>query len=211
MPFQPAPNVVEIVLNFQGENQDMVNVFHAHYAVRPTFADLQTLGDEIIDWQATYLAPRRSNQVYFNSVRLTDLTDQNTAPVIRQPANAVPGGFAGDWLPFNSTWCVKWLSAGRGRGKQGRTFHVGLAEGQVNGNYVRNDEAAAILNAYNQLRLMVTDGADRQLVILHRTSGGSTLPEATFTPVVGVGASDNTIDSQRTRLPNHKRRRSSQP
>lgn len=205
MPFV-GPNIVQVQMIYTCGGELVENVYHAH---KDSAWDLTTLGAlaaAFVSWETSEAAPLRSEQVSLVRVVATDLTSLTSGRVDTQLVTTVDGGVVSPVLPNNATWAVKQNIGERGRGRNGRTFWIGLAENQVIGNQIDTTVGDSIQSALNAL---ITDVgaavAGAALGVMHRPPGDPPTGSATFTPTQNFTYTDQLIDSQRDRLPGHKR------
>jgi hypothetical protein len=209
MPFVPAPAArVEMFYNQFGEI--VQNVYHVSEGFGPGFdpAELETLGQLFTNWENNIARANRSEQVEHILTRVTDLTSASGAQY-SQPSNPpVPGQLSSPVMPGNVTWAVKLQTVRGARGTQGRTFWIGLSEGQCAVNLINAAPAAAIVAALETLRDTLQNAVGvGVLSIVHSQLAGLPLNPRTVTPVTAVAGADLGLDSQRSRLPGKRRKR----
>jgi hypothetical protein len=207
MAHQDVPNTVKAELRFLYEGNNAENVFHIRTSDVPNTSDINAMAASAQTWLEDVWAPLASNKWSANQMVFTSMHNLSGPRVVLAISPAIVGTNTEDALPANSTFAIKANTDTRGRGKSGRTYWCGLSEDQVNGNQVIPATADAIIEALNQLNILWTDvGAHTEgIVIAHYVVGGVRPPTVSTTPVSSYSIADNTIDSQRTRLPNHKK------
>jgi hypothetical protein len=210
MPSLIATNVVQVVEQFRSGGEVVENTFHVHKGTTWTESDILALLGAFESWEVNSGADFRSDQVDMFRLVGTDLTSLTSARVDLQLATPVPGTDAGAVLPNNVTFAVKANIGERGKGRNGRTFWVGLSEAMVIGSIMNTATADGIQSALNTL---ITDVAaavpGAALCIIHTRAGGVPISPATSTDVQSYTYTDLTTDSQRDRLPGHKRHKRS--
>lgn len=208
MVYQPVRGVAEIRMRYLLDFENAENVFHVeHGSLDPwPLADLEDLASTFEAWESTDGSTARSVSAHLIEVVVTDLTSLTTQKVTRAVSPDIPGAIGGDSLPNNATLAVKADINNRGRGKSGRVFWVGLAESQVTANTINTAARDAIVLALNNLRadVLALDPA-YHMVVVHRVVDGVRPAEADWSAIASFSVTDNTIDSQKNRLPNHKR------
>jgi len=201
-----APNTVAVQMFYTVGGEIVENVYHAHKDSAWDLTSLGALAAAFVSWETSDAADQRSEQVSLIRVVATDLTDLTSGRVDNKLVAPVDGTIVSPALPGNVTWAVKQNIGERGRGRNGRTFWIGLAETQVIGNIIDTATANSIQTALNAL---ITDipaavpGA--ALGVMHRPPGDPPIGEATFSPTQSFTYTDLFVDSQRDRLPGHKR------
>jgi hypothetical protein len=106
------------------------------------------------------------------------------------------------------TCAIKHNTGVRGRGRQGRSFWIGMTETMYTANTIETVTVTAITAA--MLALMndvISLDPDYKLVVTHRQVDGVPLTVGTTSEILSFDIADAILDSQRTRLPGHKRNR----
>lgn len=205
MAYQPAPLVAEVKMTYRQGTNLMSNIFHVAKDTEWTGPDLDALGEVFYDWENVDGKGERSTSVELTHITLAALVSQTAPYRARAIDPAVGGILVSQALPLNVTLAIAAVTGSRGRGRQGRTFWIGLGESQVDENVVTNTTQDNIVDNMNSLLAAVNAVAGQQLVVLHRYFEGELLPTATFSPVVTYAIRDTTVDTQKNRLPNHRR------
>lgn len=203
MAFIPVPGTVEIVPNFftpsTGSNQK--NVIHVRMNVLPiVLAVLEVIAEAYIDWYNNHYKVVVSSQVLLTSIYLRDLTTENGAVLEYAVTPAIAGSQATPVMPANVTYATKFLTGFAGRSYRGRTYAVGLAEGQVAGDSVTSGTATAILNAWNEWVNIDVPAIDGVAVVVSKYANGAPRTTGLATPIVTVAQTDLRVDTQRRRL-----------
>lgn len=208
MPSIVAENVAQVVMGYLSGGEPCENVYHVHSSVAWTMVLLEDLLATFQAWEMDTAAPLRSTGAELIRATATDLTSM-TSPRYDEPLETpVPGTDASQVLPSNVTLAIKADIGERGRGRNGRSFWIGLAEDMVTDNAVGAVDVTNIVSALNTLIMDITTAApDQALGIIHTMAAGVPLTPATFSPIIGWSVTDRSIDSQRDRLPFHKAHR----
>lgn len=208
MVYQPARGVAEIRMKYLLDFETAENVYHVeHGSLDPwPLADLEDLASTFEAWETSDASVVRTASASLIEVVVTDLTSLTTQRVTRAVSPVITGAIGGDSLPNNATIAIKADINNRGRGKSGRVFWVGLAESQVTANHINTAAGDAIVLALNNLRadVLALDPA-YHMVVVHRVIDGVRPAEADWSAIASFSLTDQTIDSQKNRLPNHKR------
>jgi len=148
-----------------------------------------------------------SNAVQLVEVVVTDMSSLTGGQVSFSPPIGEFGGKGGPPLPSNVSLSISFRTALRGRSFRGRNYVVGLAvDDQLDQNSIKPTVMSAWVDAYTEL-IALASGAGATWIVASRFSGvdgdGHPVPRAAgvTTPITNVVATDNTIDSQRRRLP----------
>jgi len=208
MPFIPVPETAEVRMQFTQANQKVENVYHVRRQGAWTQEDLTSLANIFGNWWIQVLKPLVTVGVTLRQVLATDISAEGGLSVIGTTGLPTTGGDAGGGYPNNVTLAVKWGTGLAGRSFRGRTYHVGMVIGMVdgNGNVVAN-KLNDLKNAYDGLRTALDNATlGVEFVVVSRYSGVDAnhkpIPraEGVTTPISGVSI-DPVTDSQRRRLP----------
>lgn len=208
MAHQDVTDTVQIDITYGNGDAQVKNIMHAMYNTPMSYTELDDLAAAIVLWLTNEWADIASSDWSANSLILTDLGSLTGPRKSYAISPDIPGTVVSESIPPNATLAVKADVGHRGRGIQGRVFWVGLAESQVAGFTASVAVVTLIEAALNTLNdniaaLAAFDG----LCIPHRVVGGVRPPVATSELVTTFLVTDNIIDSQRDRLPNHKRKK----
>jgi hypothetical protein len=200
-----SPDVAQLVAEYRNSDTNMQNVFYVQKLDGWAAGDLEQLAENYLAWETAEAGPLRSNQISLTRVTVTDLTSLTHGRYDLQLASPLVGGLASPALPASATWALKKNIGQRGRGRNGRTFWIGLGENQVVQDTIDSAAASAIETAMNMLLSdLLTDLGGAEVGVIHRPPVG-TGEEYDFTRQLVYAATDFLIDSQRDRLPGHKR------
>lgn len=198
MAFIPIPNVSMHTVNYTWLGQQVQNVFHVLHGDAPTVGGISAVNNVIIGWWNTEIEPNVSNQVEARSVIGTSQHVANGPQSTTAFAPGSVGQLTSPSMPSGVTVAVSWRTGFSGRSFRGRTYHVGLVEGQVVDNEIDSATHTTLIGGYAQL---VTDlaTADTPLVIASRYTNNAPRVTGVATVVLSV-LIDTFIDSQRRRL-----------
>jgi hypothetical protein len=186
-------------MRFLDDGQKVENVYHLDGAAPANGADLVDMAILFADWWDVTMQPLVTDVVQLVAV-VAKALDTESSPAIEYVTGLpLTGGDTTGSLPNNVTLAVKWLTGLSGRSFRGRTYHIGLSKDQVADNIVVATPLAAIVAAYNTL-ISDTTSAGRFMAVASSITGGAPRTTGVMTPIVSATA-DNTIDSQRRRLP----------
>lgn len=203
MAVSPIPNCVQMNVNMVADGQRVMNTFYYKFPGTPNAFDLNTMLAAANTAWATYFSVNLSTAIALHSLTAVDLSGPTGVRIDRATDPPVPGEVAGDYLPLNATAAFKRSGAVRGRGVNGRIFWPILAEAQVTGDQLTDLAAGDFLDAVvafdNAVKAACPSGTLQ--VIPHKTG----LYRGTATPIEAWVLADKYIDSQRDRLPFHRR------
>lgn len=203
MAFIPVPDVAQVALRFTQDGQEVANVFHVFYDGIPstsTFLDIATV---FRGWWDTNLRTVVSTSVTLREIAVTDLSVPSGVGIVSADGLPLQGGNASPNMPNHVTLAVKWATGRTGRSFRGRSFHIGLTEGQVVANNIDNGTVSVLQTAYSKL---ITDlqANNASLVVVSRYTNNAPRVEGFGTPV-GTCVVTAGVDSQRRRLPGRGR------
>jgi hypothetical protein len=171
-------------------------------------ATLDLVEAAMVDWETTDASDLRADSVALYEVVATDLTSLFGIRKAYDVSPEVVGSLAGP-LPANATIAAKADIGRRGRGTAGRTYWIGLSAGQISttGDQILPLAADEILSALNVLVSTIAGLAPIEgMCIPHFVVDHVRPPTVLADIIVKYVLSDFYLDSQRDRLPNHKKR-----
>lgn len=202
-------DVAEIRALYTLEGERCENVFHVlNNAGGWTIPTLLDLGGIFVDWEDATGKAQRGAGTFLDLVTVTDLTSLGSSRVTVPVSPAIAGSHDGAPAPNNVTCAIKHNTGVRGRGRQGRTFWLGMTETMYSANQIETATVTAITAAMLALRndILALD-PDYRMVVCHREVDGVPLAVGNTSEILSFDIADNILDSQRTRLPGHKRNR----
>lgn len=201
MAFIPASNVIQAEVRMRLDSQRIENTLYFQpVGAAPSIINMGELGAQLVTWWGTYIEPLVSDQLTLVEVYLTNLTTSTSFTVTYVAGLPMAGGISAAVLPNHVAACVSFRTNGRGRASRGRNYIPGLTENNVVKNTMVPGLVTGLVNAY--LQLIDFDGAyDLRWGVLSRYLNGAPRATGFFQPIVGVVMTDDTVDSQRRRLP----------
>lgn len=208
MAHQDVTNTVQIEIRFSMGGNNAQNTLHALCTTAPGLNDLEDLAAVVDAWVVTEWAPLASSSWGAYEIVMTSL-DSLSGPRASFPiAPPQQGTLAIEPEPANVTLAVKADTGIRGRGKNGRVFWIGLNKDQVTGNQIEALVSASIVTALNNLNNDIAALANFDgLCVPHRVVNGVEPNPATSALVQRFLVTDLSLDSQKNRLPFHKKKR----
>lgn len=198
MAFVPSENTYRVELRYLYDGQKCVNVFHVNYALGSGPDHFVAIADIFKDWMVGLKAFQPST-CSLRTIAITDLNEENGES--REIGTGLPivGTGATAQLPNNVTIAVKWTTGQSGRSFRGRTYHIGLCEGNVVANRLDDVTVGYMTTSYNYLlSALATEGY--VLVVRSIILNGGPRFAGVQTPILNATI-DPTLDSQRRRLP----------
>lgn len=206
MAFQPCPGIASAELLFIQSGEPIENVMHFSTVGDWTSVTLQSLGDTLLQWWTDELSPLVSVETQLAGIVCTNLGDIEGPQTLSAPDAPLFGLVNSGAAANNVTWAIKQGTAKLGRCFRGRTYHVGLTESVVDHSTVLLAHAALLITAYTAIPGAVVD-VPAIPVVLSRRSEGSRREEGLGEPLTYYNYTDLNTDSQRCRLPGHRRKR----
>lgn len=208
MPFIPAANTAQVELFFVHNSQQVENVFHVFQPAGWPITELQAIAVVFKDWWNLNMKAKVRPETILSSIKCTDISSQTGPSITSTVSLPIAGTFAsGGPLSNNVTLAIKWLTNQRGRSFRGRTYHVGLHASQLatGAQTVNTADITSLSTAYAALLTAITTyNAAGYLAVVSRYHDNNPRANAVVTQIT-AGLIDNTIDSQRRRLPGRGR------
>lgn len=206
MATQPVPDVAQFQTVYQSDAQRIQNDFYFHKEGDWAESDLNAVNGVIEAWYEATMKDMLPVEIALVDIIGTCLTSLDSPRVAGELAGPSSGILASPILPLNVTIAVKLQTSNRGRGRNGRIFWPAMGESSVVGDKVTDAYAGLIIAAIDALHTaVVTDVPGTTPVVVHRYRDGVKLAVGDSSPIVQVLLSDTYIDSQRDRLPFHKK------
>ena len=200
MAFQSVPQTAEIVIKYEGNQVDSVNVLQAKLTGGYSLTDLEDLADAVdASIVADWLPIQTQDQAYISTtVRgLEFINDQETI----NTDGAGAGGNAVKGLPGSVTFSVKKSSGLTGRSARGRMYWIGIPSDKLAGNenQVLSAHVVEIRDAVEDMRLAIAATSWDPVIVSRFLDGSPRATGAVFNWIATVAVNEN-VDSQRRRL-----------
>jgi len=204
IPFIPFNNTIKLEPVFIWQDQRVQNVHYYIVDETPNVDTARALALSYIDWFDTTAKESVSNTASLVLVKATIMETETSPGVEVSTGLPIVGTRAANPLPNNVTLAVKWTTGLRGRSYRGRTYIIGLTEGDVDGNTVPAASITAYMAIYGELLALDTDVGPGVMGIASRVSNGTPRTVGVITPVTDLEINP-VVDSQRRRLPGRGR------
>jgi hypothetical protein len=207
-------NTAQVEIRYFLQNNNAANIFHVGYTSEPSSAELTALCGAVADWLTTDWKPASSQDWTANEILATDLGGPTGKRVSFPLSPVIQGDGTDQAMPANVTIAVKADTGIRGRGRSGRWFWVGLGEASVDGNEITSTVHTGLLLALNTLNTNIA-ALDNFTGMVVPNSFKTTahvqhhLNPATSYAIEEFTLTDDNIDSQKDRLPFHKKKKKS--
>lgn len=197
--FTPVPCTARVEVFMRANGKLFSNVVHVTGAAPLTQIDVTTIGAVMVTNWTSAIMPSLSMACAAEHVVVTAL-DSETAPQEDVPfPGGVQGGVGGDISTSNVAFCVKHLTAVRGRSYRGRSYIGGLANASIVGDNVISDIAGALAAGFQSLAEAlqaagyVLSVVSYWLNLVRRATGVAT-------PIVASSYTDTQVDTRRRRM-----------
>lgn len=200
MAFQKVVDTAEIVIQYTGNGQTMINTLYAEKPGGYTLADLTALA-VVVDANVTAAwLPDQTQDVAYVSTTVRGLAFENDQEAI-VTTGAASGGALVEGLPNSVTIAIKKTSGQTGRSARGRCYWIGIPgiELQTDENQVKSAYVALVVGNMNSMRGSI-DGTVWNPVLVSRFTGGAARSEGKTFPWLSNVAVNEFVDNQRGRL-----------
>lgn len=201
MPFVPAPNIVMVELRCTLDSQKVENRFNVNVFHEPTAADLTSIGNNVITQVINNWIPTMPDAVTLREIHMRSLHTANgielTVP-FPVPSN---GSLIGPVTPSNVTICVSLRSNASGRSARGRLYWIGLREQDVDTNTLQTARGGTIVAAIQAMVDQLEAAGYAWTIVSYRANNVPRPGGPVYFLVQTALLVDNTVDSQRRRLP----------
>lgn len=198
MAFQPVQDGVQVLMNYRQYGQQMQNQFWVQVTDAIDDSLLKTIGNAFRDWADLNWTVNASGTAELNNILVTDMSIAGGKQVTVVPSIPITGEISGDGSPANVTATLSWRTGRSGRSYRGRTYFIGLAESQTQGNQITAGTRTALLEMHAAL-ITVVDTLGYRLCVCSRRTNNAPRPIGILTPILSV-VMDGDVDSQRRRL-----------
>lgn len=174
------------------------------YFYSPAFWNVSkatALSEYIVQAWSTYARPSVASTCSLASIYCTDLTTENSFTYEHVTGLPLAGTQGTASMPNNCTIAVSYVTALRGRSFRGRSYLVGLTEGNVTGNTVASAFVDAWVDFLEDLDNGVLIDLTAYQVVVSRIEQGNPRPSGIASQVLTRVARDYVVDTQRGRLP----------
>lgn len=202
-PFIPLANGAKLTAFYHQNGQPVENVFYFVGTSGWTAGTLASLASAFESWETAHARALRANSTAYHGCEVVDMSAQDSTAV--SSSNEIDGTVNDTPLPNNCTIAIKASTGLAGRSNRGRTYWIGLVNGQRDGadhNAVNGTFAAAVVSAMNAL-ISTAFPNSAVLVVASFRHDNAWRSSAVAHPVVSYALVDQTIDNQRRRLPGH--------
>lgn len=202
MAFQSVPGTAEAVVRIQLNGVISTNTFYFEQGGGYTQSDIDNLASLVDAWVDNEYLPLISADAAYLSTNVRGLENIVDLAAVDSTGAGV-GGVAQKPLPANVTIAIKRETGLTGRSARGRVYIIGMPITWLptNENLVDPTLLTGMVAALNALRVDVAASSSWEEVVVSRYSNGVKRTTGVVFPVTTYINTDNTVDSQRGRLP----------
>lgn len=201
MPFQAVPDTCQINIRYTRAGQLIENVLHATKDGGFSLSDLTAVASTVNTVVPTVWMPLMPANVVYQETNVIDLSVEGGSQVTQSVVGGQAGGVGGTPYPNSVTLAIRMKSGIGGRSGSGRIYWPGFTSGQASdSNTIESSVVADIIDAITQL-IDALETISAIVTIVSRFLNSAARPEGVPFVVNTVSVFDNTIDSQRRRLP----------
>lgn len=206
---QNAPGILQVEMRYESDGQSIYNVFHVKQADTDAW-ELSEITDVMDVFYDTYWSGAQqallTEEVRLAEIVATDLTSLDGLRVTNPIVPDEIGTHLGTVMPNNVTLAIKFAVATRGRGTSGRIFWPPPPEDVVVADQFDADYVTSIIGALQALQdALVALDPSSKLVVLSKVASGIYRANGIGKDIIAFGASDFYVDTQKLRLPRHKK------
>lgn len=207
MPFQPVPDTAQVQLVMAAGGINAQNTLYFRKVGGWDAGSLEVLAEQCtLQWDV-FVAPAVTSDWALIEAVATNLEALDGTKKIWKPALPIQGDIALPSGPANASFAIKFGMPRRGRGISGRIFAVGLPESEMGPGSLTSGHANLLVVAWKDFFTNVETEADCEHVVVHRVVAGIVQPIGSAEPVSSYSFTDLSIDSQKLRLPNHRKQK----
>jgi len=202
MAFVPAPNIVEVFLEFVVNGKAGIGwvLHYEHTNATWLPASFDDLGDSLKAWFNTLMKPQMHTSSALQRIRMRDLTTQNGAIYDYSDGLPIGGTLAGSPVTNNVAFSLKKNTGFAGKSMRGRIYQMGFVETDTIGNTLDSTRANAYVTAWTDALFFTGSTDDFGMVLVSKYSGGAPRATALVTDVTSISYADLTVDTRRDRL-----------
>ena len=200
-PFIPVPNVAHVSLLYQAAGEKAQNNLYFYNNGGWIPDTLNDLAESVAQAWGDHVEAVTSDNVQLVNIRCTDLTTETGGYAELTPVPAPTGQVAGDLLPLQIAFKLRFTTGQRGRSARGGIYTYGFTENQCNGPRLQYATALLILQAWQAMiaQTALTNSVDHVIVSL--CNEGVWRQVGLSQVVTGISFSSLKLATQRRRQP----------
>lgn len=200
MAFVPFDNMARAEMIYTLDGQRMENVLNFWKDGGYDSDKLFDLAESLASWFDTTYKLWVPQAVSLVMVTATDISVEDGMGIDYTSTLPIQGSISYACAPNNVTVAIKYSTMYRGRSFRGRSYVCGVPMNHITGNTISQAYADALVDAFDDLKLLVGDTGTHALQVCSRYLNGVPRVIGVHTAVNNVSV-DRTVDSQRRRLP----------
>ena len=200
MVYIPLDSVASIEVLMRLHEQSVETTYAAYHPSTPIDSvSLQNLAEVVLGWVTTVYFPLLSNLISCVGVKVVDLTTSSGGTYTAVPGSSLVGSIAQPAINNSLAFCIKHLTAARGRSYRGRSFVPGIpVTSLTDPNTLAVVLANELVDAFISLDGTIED-ANWGAVVVSRRSGGLPRVAGVATPILNHAYSKLILSNQRRR------------
>ena len=167
----------------------------------PSAGDCTTIAANLDTWFQGNVIPLVSDAMEIRQIEVVSIAEQNGPQATFSSGYPIPGTINTPILPNNVALCVSLRSGLTGRSARGRWYWCGLTESQVAASAVDGGVVTSIVAAMDALISTIASLSSNVVIVSYESNGIPRPGGPVKFIVTDALAVDNTVDSQRRRLP----------
>lgn len=195
------PSVAKVEMRYTWDGEEVENTLYFQLQAPIGVGGLVLLTGNLYTWWDANIRPLQSASVQLREIYARSMAGL-IAPEYTWTTNLPASGENIEAsLPNNVSLAISFRTGLTGRSSRGRNYIIGLTEPMVAQNTVTPGVVSAYVAAYSQLTPAGGIFEDISWVVYSQYSGGVLRPTGQAVAVLSVVVVDDTVDSQRRRLP----------
>lgn len=201
MEFIPVPYGMMGEMRYTQDQQKVENVFWFKAPEpQPSPSNLAAVGAILFNWWDDHLKTIQASACTLREIYVTDQSNQFGGMYTYSTNLPAAAASVQPPAPNSVTLCISLRTQQRGRSFRGRSYVIGLTNNIIVNSHVTPQGTSAWLNAYDAL-IAESGTAGYQLCICSRFTNKLPRAEGVLTEVVDAVLVDDTVDTQKGRLP----------
>lgn len=199
MAFIPLASCAKVSVEMTLQSETIVNTLYFREDEDSiSSSNMLDLLNAVETWWDTSIKPLVPTNVLLDRIRAVETSQENGIAVEINPN--ISGTNSGIPLPSQNTFAITFVTGYAGRSFRGRNYFPVLTEGDVTNNTVDGDHLAAIIDAYEQIPVVVgADAPNWAHVVASFYTNNAPREDGIATLVNGYSYSSNRVKTQRRR------------
>lgn len=202
MAFIASPNIIECQLRGTMDGQRVMNRINVRVGGTPTAGDCTTVASNLATWWNGNVKALIPASVTIREIYCKSMAVQNGPEATYSAGYPLAGTWAtGGAAPNNVSLCASLRTGLTGRSARGRWYWYGVPNDKITLSAIDAGYVASVVGALDNLNTLLTSLSAAWVIVSHFNSGIPRVGGPVYFNVVDILCVDNTVDSQRRRLP----------